>query len=268
MNLTGIPRSKNKDGVRYFGYPNRSDHATVPTMPITMHYGSKVRFPPAETASAEGLIAVGGDLGSERLLEAYRLGIFPWYSAGQPVLWWSPDPRMVLFPPQLKISRSLRKTLRRGKFRVTLDTAFRAVVDACSAPRRNLPGTGTWITNEMRDAYCRLHSEGYAHSVETWQGSDLVGGLYGISLGGVFFGESMFSRTTDASKVALAHLVRQLEAWNFSLIDCQVASAHLFSLGAEEIPRSDFLDLLGAALKIPGRPGTWRFETQPTADTP
>ena len=237
-------------------------------MPILMPSGSKFVFPPPETASAEGLLAIGGDLSSERLLEAYRRGIFPWYSAGQPVLWWSPDPRTVLFPQQLKISRSLRKTLRHGEFRVTLDMAFCAVIDGCAAPRRNSPGAGTWITAEMRDAYCRLHAEGYAHSVEAWQGNELVGGLYGVSLGGAFFGESMFSLATDASKVALAHLVRQLDAWNFSLIDCQVASAHLFSLGAEEIPRSRFLALLAAALQAPGRHGAWRLEIQPAATRP
>lgn len=229
-------------------------------MPILMPYGSKMRFPPPEMASAEGLLAVGGDLGSERLLEAYRCGIFPWYSPGQPVLWWSPDPRMVLFPQQLKISRSLRKTLKSGRFRVTLDMAFRSVIERCAEPRRNQPGGGTWITSEMQDAYCRLYAEGHAHSVETWLDQDLVGGLYGVSLGGAFFGESMFSRTTDASKVALAHLVRQLETWNYSLIDCQVASAHLFSLGAEEIPRARFLMQLAAALRLPGRPGAWTSE--------
>ncbi len=239
-------------------------------MPILMPSGSEVLFPPPETASAEGLLAIGGDLGSERLLEAYRRGIFPWYSAGQPVLWWSPDPRTVLFPQQLKISRSLRKTLRHGGFRVTLDTAFRAVIEGCAAPRRNSPGAGagTWLNAELRDAYCRLHAEGYAHAVETWQGNHLVGGLYGVSLGGAFFVESMFSLATDASKVALAHLVRQLEAWNFSLIDCQVASAHLFSLGAEEIPRSRFLALLAAALKAPGRHGAWKLEIPPAATHP
>ncbi|MHB8346782.1 MAG: leucyl/phenylalanyl-tRNA--protein transferase [Acidiferrobacterales bacterium] len=234
-------------------------------MPILMPFGSKTHFPPPETASADGLLAIGGDLGSERLLEAYRCGIFPWYSAGQPVLWWSPDPRTVLFPRNLRISRSLRKTLRNGQLHVTLDTAFGAVIDGCAAPRRNSPGSGTWITTEMRNAYCRLHAEGHAHSVETWQNDDLVGGLYGVSLGGAFFGESMFSRATDASKVALARLVRQLEAWNFSIIDCQVASAHLFSLGAEEIPRSRFLALLETALRAPGRQGAWTLETQPAA---
>ncbi len=237
------------------------NHATVPAMPKLMPYGSPVHFPSPETASAEGLLAVGGDLSTDRLLEAYRCGIFPWYGTGQPILWWSPDPRMVLFPDQLKISRSLRKTLRHSGFRVTLDNAFRQVIEGCAEPRRGQPGT--WITAEMQDAYCDLHAAGHAHSVETWIGRDLVGGLYGVALGGAFFGESMFSRTTDASKVALVHLVRQLEAWGYRLIDCQVTSAHLSSLGAEEIPRSTFLSLLGHALGLPGQSGSWAFEISP-----
>ena len=219
-------------------------------------------FPHPELASAEGLVAIGGDLDTGRLLEAYRCGIFPWYSAGQPVLWWSPDPRMVLLPRELRISRSLRKKLAHGDFRITLDSAFRAVIESCAAPRRSHPGAGTWITAEMRDAYCRLHAEGHAHSVETWLDDRLVGGLYGVSLGGAFFGESMFSRVTDASKVALARLARQLDAWNFSLIDCQVPSAHLASLGAREMPRPVFLGVLAEALTTPDRPGRWNFEIQ------
>jgi leucyl/phenylalanyl-tRNA--protein transferase len=215
-------------------------------------------FPPVELASPEGLLAVGGDLRSERLLAAYRQGIFPWYSPGQPVLWWSPDPRTVLFPARLRISRSLGKALRQQRFRVTLDQAFERVIDACAAPRRAHPTGGTWITREMRAAYCLLHAQGYAHSVEAWSGTELVGGLYGVSLGGVFFGESMFSLATDASKVALARVVEQLTAWGYPLIDCQVGSAHLFSLGAEEIPRRDFLAALDAALQLPGRAGSWK----------
>ena len=219
-----------------------------------------LQFPPAELASPEGLLAVGGDLSSARLLQAYRQGIFPWYNPGQPILWWSPDPRTVLFPEKLRVSRSLAKTLRHTTFRVTLDTAFEQVIDACAAPRRNSPSGGTWITSEMRAAYCQLHHEGYAHSVEVWKGPALAGGLYGISLGSAFFGESMFSRETDASKIALAHLVRQLESWKFSVIDCQVASRHLFTLGAEEIPRQAFLALLKTALERPDHTGLWRFE--------
>lgn len=217
-------------------------------------------FPPVESATPEGLLAVGGDLSSERLLAAYRSGIFPWYNPGQPILWWSPDPRAVLYPEKLKIARSLRKTLKRGQLRVTFDTCFREVMLACAAPREQYPGGGTWINNDMVDAYTRLHAMGYAHSIETWHENRLVGGLYGVALGGVFFGESMFARATDASKVALAVLVGKLRAWGFALIDCQIPSAHLTSLGAEEIPRGVFLAGLERALKLPGQPGRWQIE--------
>lgn len=219
-----------------------------------------LRFPSADLASPEGLLAIGGDLRAERLLEAYRHGIFPWYNEGQPILWWSPDPRAVLFPDRLKISRSLHKTIRRGDFTVALDTSFREVMQACAAPRSQYPMGGTWITAEMLDAYARLHELGYAHSVESWRDGKLVGGLYGVALGGVFFGESMFARATDASKVALVYLVRQLQAWRFQLIDCQLPSRHLFSLGAEEIGRRDFLDRLAPALALPERRGSWKFD--------
>ncbi len=197
-------------------------------------------FPDPDRALDEpnGLLAAGGDLSPERLLHAYRLGVFPWYSAGQPILWWSPDPRAVLFPERMRVSRSLRKTLRQGRFRVTRDTAFREVMDACAAPR---PGSdGTWITPEMLAAYTRLHSLGWAHSVECWRDGRLAGGLYGVAMGRVFFGESMFSRESDASKVALAHLAGQ----GYRLIDCQVESEHLARLGAEPIPRRTFRALL------------------------
>jgi leucyl/phenylalanyl-tRNA--protein transferase len=221
-----------------------------------------LRFPPVEYATPEGLLAVGGDLSSERLLEAYRHGIFPWYSAGQPILWWSPDPRAVLYPDKLRISRSLRKTLKHGHFHVRFDSCFRQVMLACAAPRAQHPDGGTWITDDMVNAYCRLHDLGYAHSIETWSQDRLVGGLYGVALGGVFFGESMFARATDASKVALAALVSRLRAWNFTLLDCQLPSAHLASLGAEEIPRPVFLAELAAALARPGRPGRWLEEIE------
>lgn len=202
------------------------------------------RFPDPSFALEEpnGLLAVGGDLSPARLLNAYRQGIFPWYSNGQPILWWSPDPRAVLFPDSFKISRSLRKTLRKRLFRITLDTAFDAVIDACSEPRGK--NDGTWITGEMRQAYIQLHRIGFAHSVECWEGDELIGGLYGISMGKVFFGESMFSRRTDASKIGFAHLIEQLKDWEFGLIDCQVHSGHLASLGAEDITRDEFLGLL------------------------
>jgi leucyl/phenylalanyl-tRNA--protein transferase len=219
-----------------------------------------LRFPPVELASPEGLLAVGGDLRAERLLEAYRHGIFPWYNPGQPILWWSPDPRAVLFPARLRISRSLRKTLRRKKFSVTLDTAFREVIEACAEPRRQYPGGGTWITPEMIEAYVLLHERGYAHSVEVWSDTRLAGGLYGVSLGSAYFGESMFSRESDASKVGFVHLVKQLERRGCGLIDCQLPSEHLFSLGAEQIRRRDFLARLEKALADPDHTGHWRLD--------
>ena len=217
-------------------------------------------FPPVELAlrDPDGLLALGGDLAPERLLAAYRQGIFPWYSEGQPILWWSPDPRMVLLPNELKISRSLRKTLRKRPFRITLDTDFPAVMAACADPRAD--GHGTWITEEMTLAYRRLHELGYAHSVEAWQEGHLVGGLYGVALGRVFFGESMFTRATDASKVAFVHLVEQLMRWDFALIDCQVHTGHLASLGAKPIPRSDFTTALLREAQPPDRRGPWRLD--------
>ena len=226
-------------------------------------------FPPVESATPDGLLAVGGDLSSERLLTAYRHGIFPWYNPGQPILWWSPDPRAVLYPDKLKISRSLRQTLKRGQLRVTFDTCFREVMLACAAPRAQYPVGGTWISDDMVEAYARLHAMGYAHSIETWHENRLVGGLYGVALGGVFFGESMFARATDASKVALVALVSKLREWGFVLIDCQIPSAHLTSLGAEEIARSAFLTELERALKLSGQAGHWQvaIATQNLTDT-
>ncbi len=217
-------------------------------------------FPSVEHAFREpnGLLAAGGDLTPARLINAYRSGIFPWYNEGQPILWWSPDPRAVLFPSRLKVSRSLRKTLKKGEFKVTLDTAFRQVMQACAAPRTD--DGGTWITDDMLDAYCRLHELGIAHSVEAWRGDELVGGLYGVAIGRVFFGESMFSRATDASKVAFVHLVQQLERWGYAVIDCQVGSSHLQSLGAEDISRADSKKLLEQWRDIPGRAAPWRIE--------
>lgn len=197
-------------------------------------------FPPIEQALKDpnGLLAAGGDLSVERLLQAYSQGIFPWFDEDQPILWWSPDPRAVLFPEQLHISRSLHKTLRSGQFQVTMDQAFEAVVRACSAPRKG--SEGTWITSDIIAAYTVMHQRGYAHSVECWQDGELAGGLYGIALGKLFFGESMFSRATDASKVAFVHLVRQLQSQGCPLVDCQVMNPHLARLGATMIPRSDF----------------------------
>jgi len=216
-------------------------------------------FPPVEHASPEGLLAIGGDLSSRRLLEAYRHGIFPWYSNGQPILWWSPDPRAVLYPERLKVSRSLRKTLRRGTFAVTFDHAFEQVIRACSEPRviGGVVNEGTWITDEMKAAYVGLHRAGYAHSVETWSGPRLAGGLYGVALGRGFFGESMFHRETDASKVALAGLVRLLRRWRFDFIDCQLSSEHVLGLGAVEVPRRLFLEELAGTLRHPDPAFHW-----------
>ncbi len=197
-------------------------------------------FPPPGQALTEpnGLLAAGGALEPEWLLAAYRCGIFPWYSAGEPILWWSPDPRLVLEPAAIRITRSLRKTLRQRRFEIRFDTAFAAVIAACAAPRE--PGGGTWITEEMQAAYCRMHELGYAHSVECWREGRLTGGLYGMAVGHAFFGESMFSRERDASKAALAHLARFLEQREYAVIDCQMTTPHLLSMGACEIARSRF----------------------------
>lgn len=215
-------------------------------------------FPPVGRAATDpnGLLAAGGDLSPERLLAAYRRGIFPWYSAGEPILWWSPDPRMVLFPDALKISRSLAKTLRNADYEVRFDTAFDEVTTACAAaPRRGQPGT--WITPEMRAAYRRLFDLGHAHSVETWIGGALAGGLYGVAIGRAFYGESMFARSRDASKIALAHLCSRLQARGFGIIDCQMETAHLASLGARPIPRREFVARLESLVPEGDPPGRW-----------
>jgi leucyl/phenylalanyl-tRNA--protein transferase len=208
-------------------------------------------FPPLEQALEEpcGLLAAGGDLSPERLIAAYRGGIFPWYSPGQPVLWWSPDPRAVLFPEEFHCSRSLAKTLRNGGFSYSMDRDFGAVIDGCAAPRAASPGT--WITSDMRAAYLELYHLGHAHSIEIWRGAELVGGLYGVRLGGVFFGESMFSRARDASKAALAHLVAVCRRNSLAVIDCQLPSRHLTSLGSRTIPRSQFQALLREQVRMP-----------------
>ena len=217
-------------------------------------------FPPVHRALAEpnGLLAAGGELTVERLLDAYRNGIFPWYSDGQPLLWWSPDPRMVLVPAEIALSRSLRKRLRKRDYEIRTDSSFSEVMRACAEPRAGQ--AGTWITREMMGAYSALHRAGYAHSVETWIDGVLCGGLYGVSIGRVFFGESMYSRAADASKLALAHLARQLECWEFGLIDCQMVTAHLASLGAREIRRGDFVRALSELVNYPTRSGPWRFD--------
>jgi len=214
-------------------------------------------FPPPEYADPSGLLAVGGDLSNERLLEAYRLGIFPWYSEDQPILWWSPDPRLVLDLKDFKISRSLRKTLKKEVFQITFDHAFEEVIRACASVPREAQN-GTWITDEMEKAYIKLHGLGYAHSVESWFGGKLAGGLYGVSLGKCFFGESMFHLKTDASKVALATLVETLKSWDFHFIDSQMTTEHMLSLGAKELPRRIFLKRLQLALHYPTRRWRWR----------
>ena len=217
-------------------------------------------FPDPELAlrDPDGLLALGGNLSPRRLLRAYRQGIFPWYCPGQPILWWSPDPRMILFPERIKISRSLRKVLKKQLFLVTMDTAFNIVIQRCSEPRAEQ--TGSWITPEMAVAYKRLHRLGHAHCVETWHQGKLVGGLYGVAIGQVFYGESMFTRRPDASKVALVYLCTQLQRWGFSLIDCQMHTAHLIRMGAEDIPRSTFIKLLNRYCTAPDRSGCWRFD--------
>jgi leucyl/phenylalanyl-tRNA--protein transferase len=219
----------------------------------------EIRFPAVEHALREpdGLLALGGDLSSERLLLAYRSGIFPWFGPDQPILWWSPDPRLVLFPEQLHISRSLARTLRRDRFTVTLDQDFDAVIKQCAAPRRGQ--AGTWITDTMRAAYLRLHHEGHAHSVECWLDGELVGGLYGIAVGRIFFGESMFTLLPDASKVAFVRLVEQLRGWGYPLLDCQVHTRHLASLGACAIGRDEFIGLLNRYCDGPSGPSRWVF---------
>jgi len=227
-------------------------------MPV-YRLGPDLAFPPPEEAEPSGLLAVGGDLRPERLLLAYSMGIFPWYDEEQPILWHSPDPRHVLLPSDLAVSRTLRRVLKRAAFAVTLDTAFEDVIRACAeGPRKNDPGT--WITKDMIDAYCRLFELGFAHSAEAWEEGELAGGLYGVSLGGCFFGESMFARRTEASKVAFVTLVRQLAAWDFDVIDCQVYTDHLARFGATPWSRRRFLEALDASLARPTRRGRWSLE--------
>lgn len=216
-------------------------------------------FPSPQFAQKEGLLAVGGDLSQERLLLAYQMGIFPWYSKDEPIMWWSPDPRLVLYPSEFRISRSLKKTVKKQKFKLTMDMAFKPVITSC-ARSRTQADEGTWIVAEMIEAYCRLHESGLAHSVEAWQDAELAGGLYGVSLGKCFFGESMFTQITDASKVALVALVKHLRALEFDLIDCQVSTPHLLNFGAREIPRARFLKELAQALKSPTLKGKWSFD--------
>jgi leucyl/phenylalanyl-tRNA--protein transferase len=218
---------------------------------LTWLQRNSLTFPPLEKAMREpnGLLAAGGDLSADRLIQAYRHGCFPWFQEGQPILWWSPDPRTVLFPEELHISRSLSKILRQNRYQVTFDRDFTAVIQACAAPRDY--ADGTWITDSMQSAYLELHRRSYAHSVEVWEQDTLVGGLYGLAIGQLFFGESMFSRADNASKVGFATLVERLKAWGFVLIDCQMPTEHLHSFGARAITRTTFADYLRQHLDQP-----------------
>ena len=231
-------------------------------MPIPLLDEHTLEFPSIELALDEpnGLLAAGGDLSIERLLQAYRHGIFPWYESDQPILWWSPDPRMVLLPEDLKISKSLRKLLRQHPYTLSMDQDFAGVVRGCAEARRD--ALGTWITDEMQAAYCALHDAGFAHSVEVWSQQELVGGLYGVALGQVFFGESMFSREANTSKLALVALAKQLQRWKYQLIDCQVSSDHLLSLGATEISREQFHQKLLQLSAKSGKIGQWQFDSE------
>jgi len=223
-----------------------------------LHYASY--FPQVETALKDpnGLLAMGGDLSLEWLLDAYRHGIFPWFNPGEPILWWSPDPRMVLVPGDIRITRSLAKRMRNAGFELRVDSAFVEVMRACGAPREDV--AGTWISEAMVAAYSRLFDAGYAHSVETWHDGVLVGGLYGVAIGRMFYGESMFSREPDASKIALVRLAQQLQQWEFGMIDCQMETVHLSSMGARTMPRAAFVTRLAELVNLPHRPGPWTFD--------
>lgn len=219
----------------------------------------QIQFPDPNLADDEGLVAVGGNLSVEFLLAAYQQGLFPWYNEGDPILWWSPNPRMVLFPSEFRYSKSLGQVIRRKRFTMKVDTNFETVIRQCSSVKRK-GQKGTWITNDMINAYIKLHSEGYAHSVETYLNNTLVGGLYGVSLGKVFFGESMFFIEPDASKVALYYLVRIVNGMDFTFIDVQQSTAHLRSMGARNVDRAEFIEMLGSALQSPTRKGKWNYE--------
>ena len=225
-------------------------------------YDESGGFPDINLAMKEpnGLLAVGGNLAPKRLIDAYKKGIFPWYTEGQPILWWSPDPRSVLFPDKLNISRSTIKKIRQDKYHITVDRAFKQVITQCSAPRTD--GNGTWLTSQMIDAYSNLHELGYAHSAECWLDGELVGGLYGVSIGRVFFGESMYSRNSDASKIAFIYLATQLKEWGYAMIDCQVHSNYLQSLGASVIPRQEYINLINHWTKHPALNKQWVLENK------
>jgi leucyl/phenylalanyl-tRNA---protein transferase len=223
---------------------------------------SRLFFPPLEDALVEpnGLLAAGGDLSPERLIMAYRCGIFPWFNENETILWWSPDPRMILFPNELRISHSLNKILKKRDYEIRVDSAFNEVIRACAAPRKGQ--TGTWIHSDMISAYITLHEMGLAHSVETWIDGKLKGGLYGVTQGKIFFGESMFSQIDNTSKIAFVHLVRQLEKWNYNMIDCQIKTTHLTSFGAREIPRKEFIHRLKASVDYPNQIEKWSFDNE------
>lgn len=224
-------------------------------MPVFL-LSDKLAFPLPHFAPKEGLLAVGGDLSQKRLLLAYRMGIFPWFSKDEPILWWSPDPRLVLYPGEIRVSKTLRKIIKKGMFRVTMDQAFVQVINQCAQVRRK-KNEGTWIVKDMVAAYCDLHDSGFAHSVEAWRNDELAGGLYGVSLGRCFFGESMFTRVSNASNVAFVTLVEYLDALSFDLIDCQVNTEHMVRFGAREIPRALFLKQLAKSLEMPTLKGKW-----------
>lgn len=232
--------------------------------PIRLHWldprNPHQHFPPVHLAMRDpnGLLAIGGDLSMPRLLRAYSQGIFPWFNPDEPILWWCPDPRAVLEPSDLHVSHSLRKQVKKQQYAVTMDAAFMDVLDSCSATRTK--SRGTWLGPDMKRAYFNLHLNGHCHSVEVWRDAKLIGGLYGVALGRAFFGESMFSRADDGSKLAFYYLCEQLKAWRFELIDCQISSAHLISLGAKEMAREAFLRRLRQAVAQPGNPGPWRFD--------
>lgn len=232
--------------------------------PIRLHWldprDPDQNFPPSHLAMRDpnGLLAIGGDLSVARMLRAYSQGIFPWYNPDEPILWWCPDPRAVLRPDQLKVSRSLSKSIARKDYAVTLDRVFPDVLNACAGARAK--SRGTWLGPDMQHAYCELHEQGHSHSVEVWRDGELIGGLYGVSVGRVFFGESMFSHANDASKIALYYLCEQLKQWSYELIDCQISSAHLTTLGAAEISRRSFLELLAPAVRLQGQDGRWQFD--------
>lgn len=226
---------------------------------MAYHLSDKIiAFPQTRHADENGLLAIGGDLSSARLLEAYKKGIFPWYSEGEPILWWSPDPRLVLFPDEIRISRSLKKTIKKKTFRITADTAFKSVITKCAQTRLEENG-GTWITSDMIEAYCGLHESGHAHSVEAWMEGNLVGGLYGVAMGRCFFGESMFTTISNASKVAFVRLVDFLKEASYDMIDCQVSTEHLINFGARHIPRSHFVQRLEKFMDAPVKTGKWFF---------